>query len=200
MDGVLHKPFTLQAMAQMLETHLAPRQPRQDRRAIAEQPIIAETPSAPKVAMPEPAPAALPVLPAPMGDTDATAILDPATTSQLLDMAKIASADAVARIYRLYLENGPPALAEIDAAIASGDGGAVAKAAHALKSMSLSLGAARVAESAGELEKSGRQGSGPAYTGLRREIAQRLDEAYGAIHRLQSEHGLESRPEATEAA
>ncbi|MBN8533149.1 MAG: response regulator [Rhizobiales bacterium] len=198
MDGVLHKPFTLQAMAKMLEANLAPRHPLQDRRAVVDQPIIAEpSPVAPRFAASVPA---APAMPSPASEIDTTAVLDPATTSQMLDMAKIASADAVARIYRLYLENGPPALAEIDAAIASGDGGAVAKAAHALKSMSLSLGASRVAEGAGELEKSGRQGLTPAYSGLRSDIAARLDEAYAAIHKLQAEHGFEARPATTEAA
>lgn len=200
MDNVLHKPFTLQAMAQMLQTHLAPRQPRQDRRATADQPLIATPPPVVQQASPPNSVPTAPALPPMAGNADATPILDLATTGQLLEMAKIASADAVARIYRLYLENGPPALAEIDAAIASGDGGAVAKAAHALKSMSLSLGATRVAESAGELEKSGRQGLAPAYSGFRSEIAARLDEAYGAIHQLQTENGFETRPEATEAA
>jgi signal transduction histidine kinase/CheY-like chemotaxis protein/HPt (histidine-containing phosphotransfer) domain-containing protein len=198
MDGVLHKPFTLQAMAEMLGKHLAPRAPQQDRRVTVDEPAISMPPlPAPRAVTPLP-PA--PLSPTPMVDADASAILDPATTSQMLDMAKIASADAVARIYRLYLENGPPALAEIEAAIASGEGGAVAKAAHALKSMSLSLGAARVAESAGELEKSGRQGVASAYSGLRDEIRARLDEAYGAIHRLQAEHGFEKHSETIEAA
>lgn len=198
MDGVLHKPFTLQAMAQMLETHLAPRMPQPDRRIAAEHPVIAEPP-APVAEAVRPAPVA-PALPMAMPGADELAVLDHATTGQLLDMAKIASADAVARIYRLYIENGPPALAEIDASIASGDGGAVAKAAHALKSMSLSLGATRVAETAGELEKSGRQGLAPVYAGLRDEIAARLDEAYGAIARLQAEQGFETHSGASAAA
>ncbi|MGL5445811.1 MAG: ATP-binding protein, partial [Rhabdaerophilum sp.] len=199
MDGVLHKPFTLQAMAQMLETHLTPRRPQADRRIAAEDRVI-DAPSTPvtvETIPPTPLATALAVA-AP--ETSDLAVLDPATTRQLLDMAKIASADAVARIYRLYIENGPPALAEIDISIASGDGGAVAKAAHALKSMSLSLGASLVAEVAGELEKSGRQGQASVYANLRNEIAAKLDEVYAAIAQLQAEQGFETRSNTTEAA
>lgn len=190
MDDVLHKPFTLQAMAQKLEAHLAPRQPQPDRRPTDVRPAHPET--LPTPIIPSPATPAKPDIVPASGIVAENAVLDPATTSQLLDMAKIASADAVARIYRLYVENGPPALAEIDAAIASGDSGHVARAAHALKSMSLSLGAFRVAEKAGELEKNGRQNVPAVYASLRGEIVARLDEAYAAISALQVEQGFEA--------
>jgi signal transduction histidine kinase/CheY-like chemotaxis protein/HPt (histidine-containing phosphotransfer) domain-containing protein len=211
MNGVLHKPFTLAAMARMLETHLKDRTPHADRRIGAEEPVsqedIRETaPAAPALIVPAPLPP-LPVLsplPAakakPPEDENATAILDHATTSQLLDMVKIGGGAAVGRIYRLYLENGPPALAEIDAAIASGDHAHVARAAHALKSMSLSLGATRVAQATGDLEKAGRQEQNVLYMPLRETISGLLAEAYEAIGALQAEHGLAVQDDASSAA
>jgi two-component system sensor histidine kinase BarA len=119
-------------------------------------------------------------------------VLDPATTGQLLGMVKGGGGAAVGRIYRLYIENGPPALAEIDAAIAAGDAPRLARAAHALKSMSLTLGAVRVAGFAGELEKAGRQEQARLYPGLRAILASRLEEAYAAIARLQAENEFEA--------
>jgi two-component system sensor histidine kinase BarA len=119
-------------------------------------------------------------------------VLDPAVTGQLLDMAKIGGGAAVARIYRLYLENGPSALAEIDTAIASGAGVPVAKAAHALKSMSLSLGASRAAAAAGQLEKAGRQENAPFYAACRSELGVEVEAVYGAIEALLREEPLQS--------
>ncbi|PPD15978.1 MAG: hybrid sensor histidine kinase/response regulator [Methylobacterium sp.] len=204
MNGVLHKPFTLAAMARMLEQHLQERSPQADRRVV----LVAQP-----AARPEPAAAptlpssALPASPAPvtprksaLPDEDETPILEPGTTRQLLDMIAMGGAAAVARIYRLYLENGPPALAEIDAAIAAGDAPRVARAAHALKSMSLSLGAVRVAGAAGELEKVGRQDQAMLYPDLRRGIAQHLEAAYAAIATLQAEHALPTDDAAVSAA
>ncbi|MCU0819158.1 MAG: ATP-binding protein [Beijerinckiaceae bacterium] len=195
MNGVLHKPFTLAAMSRALETHLKERLPHPDRRPSAEEPTpqpakaVAPPPVLPPV--PAPLPALPPVAAAPASPTeDESPVLDPITTSQLLDMAKIGGGSAVARIYQLYIDNGPPALAEIDAAIAGADAAHVARAAHALKSMSLSLGAVRVAGFAGELEKAGRQEQAKIFPGLRELIAQHLDEAYAAIGKLQAENGL----------
>ena len=202
MDAVLHKPFTLQAMAKVLEAHLSPRNPLSERRqgVDLESPVpgalapAVQDVSAPvsPAAAPIIAPQAVPALPAPdtAGETNETPVLEPATTQQLLDMARMGSAEAVARIYRLYLDNGPPALAEIEASLATRDGPRMAKAAHALKSMSLSLGASRVAERSGELEKAGRQENAGQYAPLTADIAAELSRAYAAIGALQAEHNL----------
>lgn len=185
MDAVLHKPFTLQAMAKVLEAHLAPRGADHEPRALIAQ-ASAEQVSGPPASVPLPEQ----VVPQARPEKDGSALLDPATTQQLLGMAQMGSADAVARIYRLYLDNGPPALAEIEASIALADGARLAKAAHALKSMSLSLGASRVASCAGALEKAGRQGNITQYQPLASEITAELARTYDAIAALQSEHGL----------
>ncbi|MCA4921408.1 MAG: Hpt domain-containing protein, partial [Methylobacterium sp.] len=206
-------PFTLAAMARMLETHLMGRTPHADRRisAGAAMPSVARheplpAASAPQVSPPDAAtpassaPAPKPASPAPATKAEEEVpVLDPTTTGQLLGMVKGGGGAAVARIYRLYLENGPPALAEIDAAIAAGDAPRVARAAHALKSMSLSLGAVRVAGFAGELEKAGRQDQARLYPGLRELTASHLDEAYAAIARLQAENEFTTEDAASAA-
>jgi HPt (histidine-containing phosphotransfer) domain-containing protein len=84
------------------------------------------------------------------------------------------------------------AAAAMLAAIAAGDAPRLARAAHALKSMSLSLGAVRVAGFAGEMEKAGRQDQPKLYPGLRAILASRLEEAYAAIARLQAENEFEA--------
>jgi signal transduction histidine kinase/CheY-like chemotaxis protein/HPt (histidine-containing phosphotransfer) domain-containing protein len=193
MDGILHKPFTLQAMARMLETHLTARAPHLDRASEPLQPLEphAEAPATRLKPVEEPALEPAPAF-APALAEGELPVLDPAVTGQLLDMAKIGGGAAVARIYRLYLENGPSALAEIDTAIASGAGVPVAKAAHALKSMSLSLGASRAAAAAGQLEKAGRQENAPFYAACRSELGVEVEAVYGAIEALLREEPLQS--------
>lgn len=125
------------------------------------------------------------------------AILDDATIGQLLEMARMGGAAPVVRIFRLYIENGPPALAEIDAALAAKDSPRLGRAAHALKSMSLSLGAAEVAALASDMEKSARSETPKFCTPLRDEIAAALGRAYQRVEALIREEGLaEAEPEA----
>jgi signal transduction histidine kinase/CheY-like chemotaxis protein/HPt (histidine-containing phosphotransfer) domain-containing protein len=200
MDGILHKPFTLQAMAGMLETHLANRAPQLDR---ASEPGLVPAP----VQSTAPSPQAKPnarmskdATPSGMEHGEGELpVLDPAVTAQLLDMARIGGGAAVARIYRLYLETGPSALAEIDQAIQSGSGPQVAKAAHALKSMSLSLGASRAAAASGHLEKAGRQDNAPIYATYRSELENEVLRVYGAIGELLESDPLHG-PEGAEVA
>ena len=192
MNGVLHKPFTMQAMADTLKSWLV----ESDRKVQPATP--AATMPAP-VAVPELAP--LPPAPQPVVEDEGdTPILEPGVTRQMLDMARMGGQDAVARIYRLYLENGPPALAEIDAALAAGDSPRLGKAAHALKSMSLSLGAQRVAAGASELEKAARGEVSKLYPGLRETIATEIEIAYRRIGTLMADEGLNaSKAEASAA-
>ena len=201
MDGVLHKPFTMQAMAAILEKHLAKAVPRNIRTKATEilpapaftaPPIVLApmptlgTPTAPPIALPDVAPGQTP-------------ILEPAVTAQMLDMARMGGRDPVSRIYRLYFENGPSSLKAIEEAIAASNGAEVARAAHALKSMSLSIGASLVANGASELEKAGRQDLVVRYVPLRDEIADEMDKAYTAIADLCAQNGLDS-PSAAIAA
>lgn len=183
MNDVLHKPFTMQAMADKLQAYL--------------HAASGWSEAAPSQ-KPAPEPATVTALPLPsarptlrLEDDPENPILEPAVTRQLLDMARLGGKSAVARIYRLYLENGPPALAEIDAALTSGDSARLGKAAHALKSMSLSLGAQRVAAGAGDMEKAARAETLPIYDRHRETIGNEIEQAYARIRLLIAAEGLD---------
>jgi signal transduction histidine kinase/CheY-like chemotaxis protein/HPt (histidine-containing phosphotransfer) domain-containing protein len=203
MDNVLHKPFTIQAMADTLARHMNEQPVTRGMQFAAQNPVAA-TPKPVTTALDPalaPAPVTVPVpvernkvppeAPKPaQAEESGDPILEPGVTSQLLDMAKIGGSDAVGRIYRLYIENGPPALEEIDAAVTAQDAIRLGKAAHALKSMSLSLGAQRVAALAGDLEKAARGDTRKLYPDLRAGIEVELDRAYARITALLDEQGL----------
>ena len=66
-------------------------------------------------------------------------------------------AGLVARVARLYCNTAPTRIAELREAIARADVKGAASAAHALKSMSLNIGAQAVAESAANIEQKARE-------------------------------------------
>ncbi len=129
MNDVLHKPFTLAALAATLRTYLGEGEV-----------------SAP---MHEAAPAAT-------VESRAVELFDPTIRAELDRMARSGRADFVERVTGLYLENAPAALKSLKEAQTQGDAEAAARAAHALKSMSLSMGASRVATAAAQCEHSAR--------------------------------------------
>jgi signal transduction histidine kinase/EAL domain-containing protein (putative c-di-GMP-specific phosphodiesterase class I)/ActR/RegA family two-component response regulator len=129
MDDVLHKPFTLGDLGHVLGTWLPP--------------ALAVAPS-----RPVPAPASpLPVAP------DET--LFDATVIRPLFERRARGDDAafVTRVLELYRRHGPEALANMVAAHQARDADGLARAAHALKSMSLNIGAKAVAGAASGIEK-----------------------------------------------
>ena len=130
MDGVVHKPFTLSDLAAVFAKHL-PDRARQE--AVAPAPV----PSAP---------------------AHEDGLFDIAVRTELATMGAEGPDSFVARIERLYRENAPARLDELQTAADGGDMEAASRAAHALKSMSLSLGAKGVAEAAGRLEHAARRG------------------------------------------
>ncbi len=137
MDAVLHKPFTLAALAGALGQFMEPSQAR--------------APSGP-VAAP-----ALTVVAAPTGPLVTSELLDPQVAGELARMAAMGKADFVDRVRRLYRENAPEAVKAVIDGSVNGDAEAVAKAAHALKSMSLNMGARVVAETASRIEAQARE-------------------------------------------
>ena len=100
------------------------------------------------------APQAAAAAPEPVADD----LFDPAIRADLDRMAASGRQDFVQRVQGLYAENAPLRLAELRAAEESGDMDGAARAAHALKSMSLSLGARAVAGAASALETAARAG------------------------------------------
>jgi EAL domain-containing protein (putative c-di-GMP-specific phosphodiesterase class I)/signal transduction histidine kinase/CheY-like chemotaxis protein/HPt (histidine-containing phosphotransfer) domain-containing protein len=136
MDGVLHKPFTLADLASLLRAHL----PKALEQAPRQQQLPHEA---------EPAPA------------QSNASTPSLISSQLFDLAvmgplvqglKTGKAEFVTRVFGLYQRHAPEALEQLMAAFKDGDQDLIAKAAHALKSMSLNLGAHAVAKAASIIE------------------------------------------------
>ena len=136
MDAMLAKPFTLAALAATLGQFLEA--------------------SAPTAKAAEPAAAAPALAPMPttstVGPSSASDLLDPQVTGELARLAAAGKGDFVARVRRLYRENAPQAVKTLIEASTKRDCEAAARAAHALKSMSLNMGARLVAETAARLE------------------------------------------------
>ena len=137
MDGMLSKPFTLASLAAKLGEFLEPSAP------------VAEAPAA--VAAPEPRPQTATLTP-----QSASELLDPQVTGELARLAASGKSDFVARVRRLYRENAPEAVKQLISACVAGDADSAARAAHALKSMSLNMGARVVAETSARLEAQAR--------------------------------------------
>ncbi|MDQ7812209.1 EAL domain-containing protein, partial [Brevundimonas sp.] len=137
MDGVIHKPFTMQDLSRALQTHCGQYRAEPPPRAASSAPEAEPRMGA---AAPE--------------DT----LFDPAVREDLAKMASAGKADFVARIQSLYAEHAPDRMADLAAAWNDSDAEQVARAAHALKSMSLSLGARAVAEATSAIEASARAG------------------------------------------
>ncbi len=136
MDGVIHKPFTLADLVRELGRHCA----EFARKGLA-LPVNAGT-----------------AMDAEQDDD----LFDPVVRGDLLSMAQTGRLEFVQRVQSLYAENAPLRVTEAFEAASDGDQDAVARAAHALKSMSLSLGAAAVARDASTLETAARGGAATA--------------------------------------
>ena len=134
MDAVVYKPFTVAELARTIETllpHLGRRDALRDGAA--------------------PAPADV-APPAGRGHGGVDALIDEDTFAQLTAMRTTGHDDFAGRVVALYEDNAPLALAQIEQAAAAGDRDGCARAAHSLKSMSLNIGAPRVARAALEIE------------------------------------------------
>jgi len=131
MDGVLHKPFTLAALARTLASVMEP--------ASGGGEIEEYVPA--------------------VSDNDPTSpvLIDPVVAAELAQMADSGRADFVARVTRLYREHAPVAVRSMVEAAAAGDRAETARAAHALKSMSGNIGARAVADMAGRIEAAARE-------------------------------------------
>ncbi len=123
-DGILHKPFTLQALGAHLSAHFgAPDAPALD--------------SAVEL------------------DHSATASPEPAKPADdpFAHLAEFGAPDFVQRVVGLYLDQAPKRMGEMAAALAADKQDDAARMAHAIKSMSLSLGAKVVADLAARAER-----------------------------------------------
>jgi len=133
MDGVIYKPFTLSDLTRELSRFCSERAVR----AESGEGLRERTPSEP---------------------TD-IGLFDHSIRNDLIEMVRSGRGDFVERVHALYAANAPLRLADMLEGEAAGDADALARAAHALKSMSLSLGASAVALEAGRIETAVRSGT-----------------------------------------
>ncbi|HEX8570111.1 MAG TPA: EAL domain-containing protein [Caulobacteraceae bacterium] len=138
MDAVLHKPFTLTALADTLANFLEPS-------GFGAASVTAEAPPAVGAE-------------APGAVVEEDGLLDAAVQRDLAALAASGKSDFVDKIHRLYATNAPDSLAGVQQAAKAGDGEGLARAAHALKSMSYNIGAKKVARLCSALEARGRAG------------------------------------------
>ena len=133
MDDVIHKPFGLKQLSDALERLIPSAGPLPD----------APLPSAPIVPLPQ---------------AVKSNLLDPTIGAELQAIAAGGNPEFVERVRKLYEDNAPAAVDGVIRAVADGDMDAAAKSAHALRSMSLNLGATAVAQAAGDIEQRARRG------------------------------------------
>ena len=132
MDDVLHKPFTVAGLAEVIRRNLAPE--ALQRVAVAPRRIAPSRTS-------EPDP-----------NTGPTALLDEETLSGLEAMAASAGDGFMRRVIALFSDGGPQSLRDIRNASAARDATAVASSSHKFKSMSMNVGAARLASRLATIE------------------------------------------------
>lgn len=156
MDRHLTKPFTVAGLRSCLEDVLAGR-------AIARTPVEDVTATVEHVLA-------------------APSVIDPERLAEFASFRAIGRDDFVRRVVTLYLQHAPPALADMREHLAAGDGAALARAAHALKSMSLNIGATSVAAIAGRIEASASECTG--VTELLIALTAALDDAQTVLQQL----------------
>ena len=132
MDDVLYKPFTLQNLAATLRTWLPA--------------SLAEAPPAPDAALPT---TELVATREPVEED----LFDPDITRPLIAGLKSDRAEFVRKVIGLYRGHAPKAADDLAAAHQAGDDEQLARSAHALKSMSLNLGARAVSEASASIER-----------------------------------------------
>jgi len=135
MDGVLHKPFTLVALGEILKANLPARLATKalemiDARSDDQTWEASET----------------------TGGSAEGGLFDEAVILPFLRDLKTHRRDFVVRVVGLYRNHAPSTLIELQEALNAGDRDRIAKAAHSLKSMSLNIGASAIAKLAGTIE------------------------------------------------
>jgi HPt (histidine-containing phosphotransfer) domain-containing protein len=113
-----------------------------------------------------------------------SAVITVATFRELQDTA---GADFVAELVDTFFEEAPGMLAALRTAQASGDADAYRRAAHSLKSNSLTFGATRLAAMARELELGAADAVGPQQRGDLAALGREYDEVAAALERLKND-------------
>ena len=120
------------------------------------------------------------------------ALLDTGVLRELEEMAGPAGVGFMRRVFGLYLDNAPRIRAEMIRAVEAGEAETLARAAHALKSMSHNIGARQVAASAEAIERHARATGVPVAEDVQTLIGL-LDAAMASV---QSQMGRQAHGEA----
>jgi len=163
MDAVVYKPFTLAELAKTIE-RLLPHVAHSE----------GDDPAAPSIASASKREGHV-------TDGDGVPVLDQAILDQLRSLQSGTGTSFVQKVFGLYIENAPGLVADIDRAIVAGNGADAARAAHALKSMSYNVGAARMAALGLAIEKRGRDAARPPMGDLACDIAAALPATIAAM-------------------
>ncbi len=110
-------------------------------------------------------------------DTRADSTINEGALQQILELDRLTGDGLFAHMVDIYLRQMPTTLNDLHGAIEEGDPDRTARAAHSLKSASLTLGAEGVAALCEEIEARGREGSVQGAESL----ALQLDEAYPLV-------------------
>jgi HPt (histidine-containing phosphotransfer) domain-containing protein len=131
MDAILHKPFTVKKLAECIGSFLTPS-------------TMQETDMAKSVFVQASA------------AQDDVELLDAETIDRLLQMAQSGRRDFIDRILTLYQNHAPRVLADLHKAAERSEDIGAAAAAHTLTSMSLNMGAGRLAARLARIEAAAR--------------------------------------------
>jgi EAL domain-containing protein (putative c-di-GMP-specific phosphodiesterase class I)/signal transduction histidine kinase/DNA-binding NarL/FixJ family response regulator/HPt (histidine-containing phosphotransfer) domain-containing protein len=147
MDAVIHKPFTIAQLARCL-ADLVPEFLASNKRQSAEDRDLVQP--------------ATDTAAAGADGNRAGPLVDAAVFAQLRTMSESGGTDFLKRVVGLFSEHAPKGFAQLEQHTKAGQAAACAPLAHALKSMSVNIGAVEVAGIAGDIEqKAKRDGKVP---------------------------------------
>ena len=104
-------------------------------------------------------------------------LISQAALKETLELDRLSGGGVFARVVRMFLDETPITLEDLRTAVRDGDAANIARAAHALKSASLNVGAESMSVLCKELEALGKSGT----TDGAASLATRLDELYLAV-------------------
>ena len=121
-------------------------------------------------------------------DEDENAPINEARLREVLELDQVNGEDVLAELFGIFLDEAPTALDNLRTAIREHDAGRMARAAHALKSSSLGVGAEPFAAVCEELEMMGRRGTAEGTEQLGARLEARYLALEGALERRFGKH------------
>jgi two-component system sensor histidine kinase/response regulator len=150
MDDYVSKPFTLDELRGKLEGRLSRRSRADERKASAgHKELAGADPSKNRTELGQQAGMTM-NQPSPQ-----TASIDPKALDSIRALQREGSPDVVSKVINIYLKESPKFLQSLREAVPAGNGEAMKKAAHTLKSTSANVGAVELAKLCKEIENLG---------------------------------------------